>query len=82
VTQRQGGAYSKAWDIPTGRTYHLRMTEDPSRTSDKHDEQPAHERSDKTTDYEDPIDDASDDSFPASDPPSFTDSTATRNPER
>lgn len=44
------------------------------------DEQPAHERSDKTTDYNDPVDDASDDSFPASDPPSFTDSTATRNP--
>ena len=31
--------------------------------------------------YEDPIDDASDDSFPASDPPSWSDSTATRNPE-
>jgi len=30
--------------------------------------------------YEDPVDDAADDSFPASDPPSFTDATATRNP--
>lgn len=29
--------------------------------------------------YDDPVDDASDDSFPASDPPSFTDSSATRN---
>jgi hypothetical protein len=44
------------------------------------DEQPVHERSDKANDYNDPVDDASDDSFPASDPPSFTDSTATRNP--
>lgn len=33
-------------------------------------------------DYEDPIDEAAADSFPASDPPSFTDSTATRNPGR
>ena len=52
----------------------------PSRTGDS--DQPAHERSDKLNDYEDPIDDASDDSFPASDPPSFTDSTATRDPKR
>lgn len=46
------------------------------------DEQPAHERSDKVTDYDDPVDEASDDSFPASDPPSFTGSSATRNPDR
>jgi hypothetical protein len=32
------------------------------------------------SDYEDPIDEAAADSFPASDPPSFTDTTATRNP--
>jgi len=32
--------------------------------------------------YEDPVDDAADDSFPASDPPSFTDATATHNPHR
>lgn len=42
-------------------------------------EQERQERQPRT--YEDPIDDASDDSFPASDPPSWTDSTATRNPE-
>ena len=46
------------------------------------DEQPVHERTEKTTDYQDPVDDAADDSFPASDPPSFTDTTATRNPGR
>jgi hypothetical protein len=43
-------------------------------------EQPIHERSDKVSDYNDPVDDASDDSFPASDPPSFTESTLTREP--
>lgn len=32
--------------------------------------------------YEDEVTEASDDSFPASDPPSFTDSSATRNPDR
>jgi hypothetical protein len=45
-------------------------------------EQPIHERSDKLNDYNDPVDEASDDSFPASDPPSFTDSTATSTPDR
>ena len=34
-------------------------------------QQPIHERSDKVSDFNDPIDDASDDSFPASDPPSW-----------
>jgi hypothetical protein len=63
------------------------MTDQPGRapkdqTDEPATEQPAHERSDKLTDYDDPIDDASDDSFPASDPPSFTDSSATRNPDR
>ena len=43
-------------------------------------EQPIHERSEKVSDYNDPVDDASDDSFPASDPPSFTESTVTREP--
>jgi hypothetical protein len=32
-------------------------------------------------DYEDPVDDAVDDSFPASDPPSWSQSTATLQPD-
>jgi hypothetical protein len=80
------GHTQTGWHLPARRFYHRHMNEQPpgqdEPRSDEQspDEQPVHERSDKANDYDDPVDDASDDSFPASDPPSFTDSTATRNP--
>ncbi|MDP8904045.1 MAG: hypothetical protein M3N29_01790 [Chloroflexota bacterium] len=46
--------------------------------SEEHDRQRSEEPRNA---YDDPVDDASADSFPASDPPSFTDSTATRRPD-
>lgn len=80
------------WLLDTGQPpsdYHRHMTDQPPADRDTttipppDEEQPVHERSDKGSDYNDPVDDASDDSFPASDPPSFTDSSATkRTPDR
>ena len=54
---------------------------DPDRTTD---EQPAPapepNAEAEPPDYEDEVDEASEDSFPASDPPSFTGSSSTREP--
>ena len=54
------------------------MDEQPPADRPPNKERPLGERSGKANDYNDPVDEMSDDSFPASDPPSFTDSTATR----
>ena len=69
--------------------YHRPMNEDERETEPVTDEAPplpadptvpfSPEAPDRTP-TEEAIDDASADSFPASDPPSWTDSTATRNP--
>ena len=73
--------------------YHRPMNEDERETEPVPDEAPplpadptvpfspeAPDRTPDRTPTEEAIDDASADSFPASDPPSWTDSTATRNP--
>ena len=64
------------------------MTDDPSPAyQQEQEEKPTDRRTtiprpEKPNDYDDPVDEAADESFPASDPPSTTNSSATRNPER
>jgi hypothetical protein len=62
-----------------------RPTGPPNQPADQQtepEEQPRPDEPARNTDYEDPVNESSADSFPASDPPSFTDSAATRNPGR
>ena len=50
--------------------------------AEQQDELPIKEQREGEKPPEDPVDESSDDSFPASDPPSFTGSTATRDMPR
>ena len=78
ATLPQHQPYSVRWLPIATQGYDPPMTDQRSDVPDepKTDEQPNRQPSD----FNDPVDEAADESFPASDPPSFTESTVTREP--
>jgi hypothetical protein len=66
--------------LPTDRDYDPTMTDQRALEHEpKPSDQPEPEK--QPSDYNDPVDEAADESFPASDPPSSSGATATREPD-